>query len=222
MPLQNDPLTDKELQQLAEEKLWLVFSFKVERFPVDDELEGLDGGGKPVQVVPAKATKNFKRFTYRGAGQKRLTSSPSLSSDSEICMFEPTYDEVCFDGYGEVILSDGSTKLVKSLQIGDEVRTWAGATTVVVCRAMQNIESTFMCKIDNVYLTPKHPVFLNGQWVRPCTVSQKIYMKVGWIYNFVLESGHVLFINQLPCITLGHDEDILPQSFLDKDVPNLW
>ena len=54
-------------------------------------------------------------------------------------------------------------------------------------------------------ITPWHPIIMRDQWVFPVNVAEETQVHIEYIYNIVLESGHVLFINNCPVVTLGHD-----------------
>jgi len=60
-------------------------------------------------------------------------------------------------------------------------------------------------------ITPNHPVKIDGKWTRPLKLKAKDWGMVDQVYNFVLETGHVMRINGVDCVTLGHEID-------DKDI----
>jgi len=66
-------------------------------------------------------------------------------------------------------------------------------------------------------ITPWHPIRLNGiQWIFPCSlVSSPTNIICDAVYSFALDKGHTIWINDIECITLGHDfkEDIVRHSY---------
>jgi Mg-chelatase subunit ChlD len=135
------------------------------------------------------------------------TSAPSMAS---------YYDRggSCFDADGNVTMFSeniGEYYLpVKSLVKGQTVKTIINnqiATTKVRCVIKSAVPNRIlsMCKISKMLITPWHPIISNGQWVFPINVAEETLVRIDYIYNIVLESGHVLFINNCPVVTLGHN-----------------
>jgi hypothetical protein len=52
-------------------------------------------------------------------------------------------------------------------------------------------------------LTPHHPVRVGGAWRAPEGLGPLV-PSGGTVYNFVLESSHVLLVDGHACVTLGH------------------
>jgi len=44
-------------------------------------------------------------------------------------------------------------------------------------------------------ITPKHPVFWRGKWVKPSEIKQPIEVNCEAVYNFILDGGHTININ---------------------------
>jgi len=53
-------------------------------------------------------------------------------------------------------------------------------------------------------ITPRHPVFIQGNWFKPDELAVPKLRKCHVVYNFVLETGHSMEINDICCATLGH------------------
>jgi hypothetical protein len=54
-------------------------------------------------------------------------------------------------------------------------------------------------------LTPSHPIRVDGVWLRPKHLSsRRVANSEQVVYNFVLESNHVLLVNGVECVTWGH------------------
>jgi len=60
-------------------------------------------------------------------------------------------------------------------------------------------------------LTQKHPIYFNNQWQLPVDIAKKDNTMAkycdstsNYVYNFILESSHILLINNMRCVTLGH------------------
>ncbi len=66
-------------------------------------------------------------------------------------------------------------------------------------------------------ITPYHPIKVNDEWVFPQSVCKTKEMYISEYYNFVLEGGHILRINGIDCISLGHgmaDNDVVAHDYL--------
>ena len=115
----------------------------------------------------------------------------------------------CFDGNGLVTLANGQTKRVQDLCRGDQICSVNGTAAVVqalVETVIPKGQSIDVVEVDGVLLTPWHPVYSNSTktWVFPAEIAPTVKKQLGSIYNLVLDSSHVVKINNLDVITLGH------------------
>lgn len=54
-------------------------------------------------------------------------------------------------------------------------------------------------------ITAWHPIRHNQQWIMPCSlVSAPTEISCEEIYNFALDQGHTILVNNVECVTLGH------------------
>lgn len=114
----------------------------------------------------------------------------------------------CFDGNGMVAMHNGPNKMVRGLKKGDCV---AGGGTVVCVVRTPTTDCIEMVEFGAMKLTPWHPIRRAGRmgiepgWAFPCDIKQstRVLLADG-LYNVVLDSEHVLYIEEIECITLGH------------------
>lgn len=119
----------------------------------------------------------------------------------------------CFDGNGNISLYNNEKVKVKNLKKGDKVLSIFNKVAEVICIIRTKIESSInLVDFNGVKLTPWHPIFIKNKWVFPIDIKlAKEYDfkfendKDKYIYNVVLDSGHVLIINDVKCVTLGHN-----------------
>ena len=130
----------------------------------------------------------------------------------------------CFDGEGLVQMANGEKKAVKTLKRGDQVASSNGGVATVLALIETPIpegQLTDIVEVEGVSLTPWHPIQsgTNGQWVFPADVHSAKKVSIGAIYNLVLDSHHVVTINSLNVITLGHDktEGILAHPYFGSE-----
>ena len=130
----------------------------------------------------------------------------------------------CFDGEGLVSMADGLHKQVKDLVKDDIVHTRNGETATVICMLKTKLTKPIkMCAIKSgkrTLLTPYHPVIINGKWEFPIHIAESFDHSLDEIYNAVLDNGHVLVINGVECVTLGHGftEDVVEHEYFGSRV----
>lgn len=163
-------------------------------------------------MLPApKPSKNQYSRSYQMSGS--VTSNHSVSAPTNMSSYYNRGGS-CFDADGYVSMySDdiGEYYLpVKSVKKGQEVKTISNghiSTTKIKCVVKSAVPNGIlpMCSISGMLITPWHPIIMRDQWVFPINVAEETNVHIDYIYNIVLESSHVLFINNCPVVTLGHD-----------------
>eukprot|EP00929_Paragymnodinium_shiwhaense_P011822 TRINITY_DN11812_c0_g2_i1.p1 TRINITY_DN11812_c0_g2~~TRINITY_DN11812_c0_g2_i1.p1 ORF type:complete len:1322 (-),score=164.88 TRINITY_DN11812_c0_g2_i1:362-4327(-) len=108
---------------------------------------------------------------------------------------------------------------LQELRRGDALRLADGALGRVRCvvkiarRPMRR-----MARLPGgLCITPGHPICWDGQWMRPRDVHG-VELKPcveGCVYNVLLDSGHVLLVDGVQCVTWGHgfEGDVLGHEF---------
>jgi len=117
----------------------------------------------------------------------------------------------CFGEDSTVTIVDKATErqkiiTVAELREGDEVLVSEG--TAIVRVAVRRLRSGSLLKLPgDLLITSNHPVRINGVWQMPgqMEIAEIVDLKEPvYIYNFVLDSCHVLLVNGYECVTLGH------------------
>jgi hypothetical protein len=132
---------------------------------------------------------------------------------------------VCFHGKNFVHMADGSKKLVESIVKGDKIETKDGKGAKVICVVQTivegNVVDMVMCPESGLVVTPWHPI-RNEQnnWVFPAKLAEANKMRCEFLYNFVLDSAHVMLINGVECVTMGHSFNgpICAHSYFGSDL----
>jgi len=76
-------------------------------------------------------------------------------------------------------------------------------------------------------ITKKHPIRLNNKWQLPIDIANNNLAKISEkssniVYNFILEHSHVLIVNDIQCVTLGHGiKDAYHPFYGTSDVINV-
>jgi len=114
----------------------------------------------------------------------------------------------CIDGECLVLMDDGRLKLVKEVKKNDVVRSADGRAAKVVCvveTRFANGKAELVRMKGGLVATPYHPVRINGTWKFPIQIGKLEERACVSVYDFVLETGHVMLINGIECVTLGHE-----------------
>jgi Mg-chelatase subunit ChlD len=114
------------------------------------------------------------------------------------------YSGSCFSGECLVEMRDGTSRLVKDVKKGDEVK--GGATVVCVVRTDTG-HLVDMTRVGDLIVTAWHPMRGDaGKWVFPCEVTgaEAIRGACGAVYNFVLDRRHEVTVSGRDLVTLGH------------------
>ena len=124
----------------------------------------------------------------------------------------------CFTGDCLIVMANKSVKKIKNLQKGDLVYTsnnyinpsnsFADNFSQVVCI----LETKFPTKYANIVtfdngleITEWHPIYYDNQWVYPNSIAKPIYQQCESVFSLVLDTNHIVIINGIRCICLGHD-----------------
>ena len=143
----------------------------------------------------------------------------------------------CFSGDSLVEIGNSEFKQVKEfkqikdLKPGDTIVTYSDhkcpndsnktITKIknVVC--MYSKEGYSVNHLSNNHkITDWHPVFIEGKWQFPAELDNKFSKsKSEYVYTLILESGHIVNIDEIPTICLGHnfEEGILKHEFFGTD-----
>ena len=114
----------------------------------------------------------------------------------------------CFAGHCLVHMADGSCKCVSSLRKGDHVSGPNNSIATVRCVVKTHCAGG-KCELvelaSGLVITPWHPVRIRGDWVFPVALAPAKQRACKTVYSFVLDSVHILTINNIQCVTLGHE-----------------
>ncbi|CAF5059153.1 unnamed protein product, partial [Rotaria sp. Silwood1] len=122
----------------------------------------------------------------------------------------------CFYGECTVRLINGCLKLVKDVQPGDRLAPHGGIVKFVVKTICKTRKAKMVIVENNLIITAWHPIRMNQQWIMPCSlVSSASEISCEAVYNFALDRGHTILVNDIECVTLGHgfQEDIVRHAY---------
>jgi len=163
---------------------------------------------RPSLVVHSHAQQNSGNMFYRS-----LNLAPQAPI-SMSCYNDPQGG--CVDSYCKIAMFDGTSKLLKDVQKFDIIKSIDENNKIVgakvLCVLETLIESGYRdyVNINGTLITPWHPVKfgLHGKtetWWFPGELFSTYSYPSSSMITLVLENHHVMIINGLKCITLGHN-----------------
>ena len=143
----------------------------------------------------------------------------SLSLAPQVPISMASYNDPhggCVDSYCAIAMFNGTSKLLKDVKKFDIIKSIDENNKIVgakvLCVVETLIESGYMdyANINGVLITPWHPIKigLHGKkedWCFPGELFCTYKFPSSSMITLVLENHHVMFINGLKCITLGHN-----------------
>lgn len=154
--------------------------------------------------------RSYARSSYSSSSS---SSSSSYSAPRDMSAYYNSAGP-CFAGECKVLMASGEMKNVENIQKGDMVDSINGAAEVLcVIRTLcmkegkRGIEDLVILP-GGLKVTPYHPVRIEGEWIFPADIKEKelkINSPCDSVFNFVLKQGHVMKIEGIECVTLGHN-----------------
>jgi Mg-chelatase subunit ChlD len=132
----------------------------------------------------------------------------------------------CFLPASSVLMADGTTKRCDEIRPGDI----AAPDYRIQCVIRTEVPYADIVELGEIVngsrggFTLWHPVFINGEWRHPADVDTVKRVATNSIYNFVLDSGHVLMINGIMTCTMGHDmtaNSVIDHPYFGKRRPGV-
>jgi uncharacterized protein YegL len=122
----------------------------------------------------------------------------------------------CVDSYCNIAMFNGTSKLLKDVQKFDIIKSIdennkiVGAKVLCVVETLIESGTRDYVSVNGVLITPWHPIKigLHGKtetWCFPGELFSTFKFPSSSMITLVLENHHVMFINGLKCITLGHN-----------------
>jgi Mg-chelatase subunit ChlD len=184
--------------------------------------EGCMFGGEVFEALVDKSSDIFNSLepptpslvVQQNSGNMFYRSLASSAPISMSCYNDPQGG--CVDSYCKIAMFDGTSKFLKDVQKFDIIKSIDENNKIVgakvLCVVETLIESGYRnyVNINGALITPWHPIKfgLHGKtetwWFPGELFSTYSYPSTSMI-TLVLENHHVMIINGLKCITLGHN-----------------
>jgi Mg-chelatase subunit ChlD len=122
----------------------------------------------------------------------------------------------CVDAYCTIAMFNGTSKLLKDVQKFDIIKSVDNNNKVVGAKVLCVVETMITSgyrdyvDVNGLLITPWHPIKygLHGkaeEWIFPGEYFSSYSYTSSSMITLVLENHHVMFINGVKCITLGHN-----------------
>ena len=112
----------------------------------------------------------------------------------------------CWAPGTEVALLDGSIKRIEDIRRGDVVWTPSGGARVehAIVLGRHAPKQLMVHFLNTLWITPWHPVLYEGDWSQPASHNATQLIEMPLVYNMVLDMGHIIRVNGILSVTLGH------------------
>jgi len=180
-----------------------------------------------VKLPPPIATKKKEVKTYSPVTNTYTTTTTNYQPASMHNYYDISGG--CIGSEGNVLMQDNSFRKVKDIRKGDYVKLPNGESAQVICVTRTTLnprdKAPLVLLQTGLVITPWHPVLLNNNWRFPCQIGELWNTSVSShdVYNFVLDKGHIMTVNGIDCVTLGHgftDEVVKHNYFGTEEVIN--
>jgi Mg-chelatase subunit ChlD len=126
----------------------------------------------------------------------------------------------CFHESSKIVMYNGTLKRCKEVKKGDKVLTSNKSFASVVCviKIKCHNGKCDMIKFGEVLkITPYHPIKnFENIWTFPIEIGNICEYECEYIYNYILDTSHTVFINNIECVTLGHgltDNEVVKHEY---------
>jgi hypothetical protein len=134
------------------------------------------------------------------------------------------YDDPCFAGSSLILTADGKHIRVDQVKKGTQLLLPNGKIAVIQCVVKTKCKENRSSLVElggGLLITPYHPIKIidkkgRSEWAFPCTIEEIKLVECDFIYSFVLDIGHIVLINGIECVTLGHsfnDNSVIKHSY---------
>ena len=162
-------------------------------------------------TLPPPTPSLVNKDSYNNGSWGSLSTGPSQQrSPVDMSQFN-NRSGGCFDINSIINMADGSSKTMKNLKMNDLVMTltydgnYSMSKVLCIVETIITNKTKKMCKIDDLYITPWHPILYNEKWVYPKNITNSELVKCESMATLFLENDHIVVVNDIPCITLGHN-----------------
>lgn len=192
---------------------------------IRDDVDAIYSDMEP--PVPSQTTNyNDSSGVSRGSTGGCRSKAPNTLSRFQFQNAFNNRNGGCFHEKCEVLMADKTTKPCEDIKKGDVVISANDQMSVVVCVIKIKCENNMsrMVNINGLSITEYHPVqnpyTIENEWVFPVDIGETSNIRCEYMYNFVLDKNHIVNINKVGCVTLGHgftDNAVITHDYYGTD-----
>ena len=168
-------------------------------------------------TLPPPTPSLINNNSYNSGSYRSLSAGPSQRSPVDMSRFNDIGG--CFhinSKLWQMVLLN-KLKILKDDLIMTLTYDGEYSMSKVLCVIETKIENKMkkMCKIDDLYITSWHPILYNEKWTYPENINSAELVNCESMATLFLENDHIVVVNDIPCITLGHNYtyDVLNHPF---------
>jgi Mg-chelatase subunit ChlD len=179
---------------------------------------------KPSRVIPPKPTpsssSSLVKTTISGKTFKPQSNPKPVKMQAYY-----NHSGGCIGSEGNVLMQDNSYRKVKDIRKGDYIQLPNGESTPVLCVCKTTLnprdKAPLVLLESGLVITPWHPVLYKNEWRFPCHIGElwNTSFSSQDVFNFVLEKGHIMTVNGIDCVTLGHGftQDVVKHQYFGTE-----
>ena len=160
-----------------------------------------------IQEIGEDIFANLPAPTPTGRNPRSVSSNNTFAS-APVQMSQAFYNQGggCWAANSMVRMADNTFMPIEQIRGGMKVWTINNGIAIVEYAIVINtdIGKQVMCKLDNLIITPWHPVLINGVWQYPADITTIEEYSMSTVYNLILTKDHVIEIGGILSCTLGH------------------
>lgn len=170
-----------------------------------------------LKIPPPKPSSNHH---YNRLALSQSSLPPTTSTSTAIYLDR---QGGCFTEDTKIKISQNKYKNAGDFKQGDTILTVDKIITKIKTIIKFNInENSYIIKKNNLGITNWHPIRYKNtkEWFYPIKKFEPIKSKYNCVYNFVLQSGNIIYIDEFEAVTLGHNlkDDIVKHNYFGNEI----
>ena len=184
--------------------------------------------------LPPPVPSNLNQVSHYNSSQYRnLNSTGSTHPLTSLSAYN-NISGGCYTGDSLITMNNGMQKRVNEIKKGDKVLTFNNSFNLLRQRYENSCEATVICVVKTVYnkginlvhlngglkITSWHPIYMGNKWIFPIMAQKPIATEVREAYTLLLDKYHIVIVNDVSCICLGHNfktDSILNHPYFGTD-----
>ena len=160
-----------------------------------------------------------------GGGSRIIMGSAPLAPLATMASYNTQSGGCCARG-SKIKMADGTIKNVEDIHKNEKVMTININTNKVDVTKIEAVISTkcennyeYMVEIDNLKITPYHPIYVNEKWMFPIDISEPKKINCFDMFTFVTTDRKPVIVDDHIFATFGHHQkgDVIEHDYFGTD-----